>query len=144
MKFTHEQLTKFGYVKNATGHYVKADGRIQNTFPQCNEASTLGCSDERKEDSANRITVRFILCKRKPFDPDNAAGSTKDLLDGLRYAGILHGDEAWRIKFEVIQEKVKDPADEKTYIEIIYPAGVIPPCLNKTNNAPKLAQLSIL
>lgn len=47
--------------------------------------------------------------------------STKNLLDGLRHAGLLPEDNPWTIKLQVEQEKVKGFDNEKTEIEINYP-----------------------
>jgi hypothetical protein len=40
------------------------------------------------------------------------------LLDGCRHAGLIPGDEPWRIIYETAQEKVKSYAQERTLIEI--------------------------
>lgn len=71
-----------------------------------------------KEESLPRVTVRFIGYRVRPIDPDNFAGSCKDLLDGLRHAALIRGDEPWRIRFETEQCKVAHYAQEKTVIEI--------------------------
>lgn len=132
MRFTEEMLKILGYEKSGDT-YSKASPKLQNPIAQCDQKTALGGSTKREAQSSSRITVRFTLCRKRPLDPDNGAGSVKDCLDGLRYAGLLFGDEAWRIRFEVDQEKVKEECDEKTIIEIIYPAGVRPPCLKPDN-----------
>ena len=68
-----------------------------------------------------RVVVRFTGYRVKPLDPDNFAGSVKDLLDGLRHASLIKGDEWWRIKLETDQVKVAHFTDECTHIEIEYP-----------------------
>jgi hypothetical protein len=95
--------------------------KISNPKSERHQAAAL---DEAVGDQAacdSRPIVRFTLHRVKPLDPDNAAGSCKDLLDGLRHAGLIPGDEAWRIRFETEQEKVAHYTDEKTVIEIITP-----------------------
>jgi hypothetical protein len=68
-----------------------------------------------------RTRVRFTGYRVRPLDPDNFAGSVKDLLDGLRHAHLIEGDEPWRIDFETAQKKVKSFKEEKTMIEIETP-----------------------
>ncbi len=99
-------------------HETNDNRKIPNPVTQCNHAPTLGRADEGKEKRMDRITVRFIGSRVKPLDPDNFAGSIKNLLDGLRHANIISGDENWRIKLETEQTKVAHYADEKTVIEI--------------------------
>jgi hypothetical protein len=70
--------------------------------------------------SLSRVTVRFVGFRVRPLDPDNFAGGCKDLLDGLRHAALIPGDEPWLIKFETRQEKVAHRGEEKTVIEIGY------------------------
>jgi hypothetical protein len=95
--------------------------RLQDPEPQRDEAKPLGEAAQGKAESLQRVTVRFVGRRVRPLDPDNFAGSVKDLLDGLRHAGLLLGDEPWRIKLETEQVKVKSYKDEKTIIEITYP-----------------------
>jgi hypothetical protein len=94
---------------------------IPDSEPQRHQATALGGTVEGKEKGVERTIVRFIGYRVRPLDPDNFAGGCKDLLDGLRHAGLLHGDEPWRIIFETAQEKVKSYAEERTVIEIEIP-----------------------
>ena len=71
-----------------------------------------------EKESVPRPLVRFTGYRVRPLDPDNFAGSVKDLLDGLRYAGLIPGDEPWRIRLETLQERVRHFSQEKTVIEI--------------------------
>jgi hypothetical protein len=82
------------------------------------QAPALGGPVQRKAKSVPRITVRFVGYRVRPLDPDNFAGSVKDLLDGLRHAGLIPGDEPWKIRLETEQEKVAHYAQEKTVISI--------------------------
>ena len=95
--------------------------KIPNPVPERDQAPALGGSDAGEAQSLPRIVVRFTGRRVKPLDPDNFAGSIKDLLDGLRHARILHGDEPWRIKLETEQIKVAHFYEEMTIIEIITP-----------------------
>jgi hypothetical protein len=94
---------------------------LPNPVAECHEAAALGTAAFRKAEGFSRITVRFVGFRVKPLDPDNFAGSVKDLLDGLRHAGLIPGDEPWRIKLETEQEKVCHFKDERTEITIAYP-----------------------
>lgn len=94
---------------------------VPDPKPECNEAPKLAGSVPGKEKGVGRVTVRFTGFRVQPLDPDNFAGSVKDLLDGLRHAGLIHGDEYWRIRLETDQVKVGHYADERTEIEIIQP-----------------------
>ena len=98
------------------GH--KTSREVPNPQPQHHEAPTLGVTAKGEKEGVRRVTVRFTGYRVRPLDPDNFAGSVKDLLDGLRHAGLLRGDEPWRIKLETEQVKVGSFADEETVIEV--------------------------
>ncbi len=93
-------------------------GLVPDAEPQRHEAPALERSAPRETESLSRPLVRFIGYRVHPLDPDNFAGSIKDLLDGLRHAGLIPGDESWRIRLETTQEKVSHFADERTVIEL--------------------------
>lgn len=95
--------------------------KISHAEPEPEQGGTLVQAPQGKAAGIPRIVVRFTGHRVRPLDPDNFAGSVKDLLDGLRHARLLPGDEAWRIKLETEQEKVAHFKDEKTVIEIEYP-----------------------
>ena len=91
---------------------------LPHAQPQRHEAPALGGADEGKAQGVPRIAVRFVGRRVKPLDPDNFAGSVKDLLDGLRHAGLIPGDEPWRIRLETEQVKVAHFHEEATEITI--------------------------
>jgi hypothetical protein len=95
--------------------------RIPNTKFKSNKAPALGQADGGKEKGMARTIVRFVGYRVRPLDPDNFAGSCKDLLDGLRHAGLISGDETWRIEFHTEQVRVGSFAEEKTVIELTTP-----------------------
>jgi hypothetical protein len=97
---------------------IKNLREVPNPESQPDKAPALDAADAREKKSIRRVTVRFIGYRVRPLDPDNFAGSCKDLLDGLRHAGILLGDEPWRVIFETAQEKVASFKEERTLIEI--------------------------
>ncbi len=103
-----------------TFYEINDSSEVPNPVPQPNQASALDSANEGKVSRVRRVRVRFIGYRVRPLDPDNFAGSCKDLLDGLRHAQLIHGDEPWRIDFQTAQEKVKSYATEKTVIEITY------------------------
>lgn len=98
---------------------VQAGGAVPNAQPERDQAPALERAVSGEAASLPRIVVRFIGYRVKPLDPDNFAGSTKDLIDGLRHASIIPGDEPWRIRLETEQVKVRSYKEECTVIEIM-------------------------
>jgi len=92
--------------------------QLPHPKPQPTQTPALGGTIPGKEEGVRRVVVRFTGYRVKPLDPDNFAGSTKDLLDGLRHAGLIQGDEWWRITLETEQVRVKSYAQERTEITI--------------------------
>lgn len=95
--------------------------QLPNSQPKPNQGRALGGQLQKQAGSVPRIVVRFTGYRVRPLDPDNFAGSVKELLDGLRHAHILDGDEPWRIKLETDQVKVAHFKEEKTVIEVEMP-----------------------
>ncbi len=95
--------------------------QIPNSESQRDEAPALDGADAGEATGLRRTRICFTLFRARPLDPDNAAASCKDLLDGCRHAGLLQGDEWWRIEFTTRQKKVRRYAEEKTLIEIEVP-----------------------
>ncbi len=91
---------------------------VPHPKPQSNQAAALERTDAGKEAGICRTRVRFTGYRVRPLDPDNFAGSVKDLLDGLRHAGLISGDEPWKIILETEQVKVGSFKEEKTVVEI--------------------------
>jgi hypothetical protein len=104
-----------------SNHENKPDCKLSNTKPKRDKKAALGGSMEGKAGGVPRTTVRFVGYRVRPLDPDNFAGSVKDLLDGLRHARLIPGDESWRIRLETEQVKVNHFKEEKTTIEITTP-----------------------
>lgn len=102
---------------------IAANAEVSDTEPERNQTPALGGTDERKETSVGRVVVRFTGYRVRPLDPDNFAGSVKDLLDGLRHAHLIRGDEPWRIRLETEQVKVNHFSHERTDIEIEWPSA---------------------
>lgn len=90
------------------------------------QAPTLGRTTSRATPCVGRTHVRFVGYRVRPLDPDNHAGGCKDLLDGLRHAGLIPGDEPWRITFETEQVRVHHHEQEGTEIVIVYPKPMKP------------------
>jgi hypothetical protein len=98
-------------------HELKASCPLQSPQPEqalCDESLAEG---EGKKEGARRIGVRFNCFRSRLLDPDNLC--VKSLLDGLRYSGLLPGDEPDKIELTVTQEKC-DKKDERTEIQLIY------------------------
>ena len=94
---------------------------VQSPVPERDETPALGAAVQGKTKGVHRIRVIFTGYRVRCLDPDNFAGGCKDLLDGLRHAHLIPGDEPWRIDFQTRQEKVAHRSEEKTEIIIEYP-----------------------
>lgn len=86
--------------------------------PQRDQAKPLGKAVPGEAEGPPRVVVRFVGYRCRPLDPDNFAGGCKDLLDGLRHAGLIGGDEYWRITLITEQVKVSRRSEERTLISI--------------------------
>lgn len=75
----------------------------------------LAAPQAQKKDTGKRA-VRITSYRVRLLDPDNLVG--KWHLDSLRYAGILSGDTAEDITYQISQKKVQKKVQEKTLIEI--------------------------
>lgn len=95
--------------------------RLQDAKPQPDKENALVSAIQGEKEGVGKIEVSYLLYRIKSLDPDNAVGSTKDLTDGLRKAGFIPGDETFRIRLTVEQEKAKSFKEEKTVIRITYP-----------------------
>ena len=93
--------------------------RLPDTQPQPHKRKTLGGKLPGQTESLPRVSVRFIGYRTRPCDPDNFAGSVKHLLDGLRHAGLIPGDDPWQITLETAQVKVSKKALERTDIIVL-------------------------
>ena len=104
---------------------VEANADLQSAEHEYNHAPTLGCAAKGEEirmgSTAGRIILSYHFYRVRPQDPDNAAASTKNITDGLRRCGLIHGDEPWKICLEVEQTKVGSFQEERTELQIIYP-----------------------
>ncbi len=105
---------------NASQDTIDVNSGLQDPKPQRDAAPALGSTVPRKTESVSRATVRFTGYRTRPLDWDNFCGGCKNLFDGLCRAGILLGDEPWRINFQARQIKVYKRAAERTVIEIEY------------------------
>ena len=92
--------------------------QIPHTKPERHQTPALVSAVQGETKSLQRTRVRFTGHRVRPLDPDNFAGSVKDLLDGLKHAGLIPGDEPWRIILETEQVRVRTFAEEKTVIEL--------------------------
>lgn len=100
---------------------TNASRELPHAVAERDQAPALGEAVSGEEKGMARTIVRFTGHRVRPLDPDNFAASIKDLLDGLRHAGIVFGDEPWRIILQTEQVKVKAFKDERTVIEIEIP-----------------------
>lgn len=69
----------------------------------------------REAQGPSRLVVSITSVRRRLLDADNLAGGAKYILDGLRYAGLIHGDAPDQITLVVSQRKGEI---ERTEIEL--------------------------
>lgn len=101
--------------------YGPPDGEIPDTKPKRNKKAALVPAVPGKDKGMARIAIRYHGYRCKLLDPENFAGSTKDLTDGLRKAGLIHDDSYWHVTITHEQTQVRSKAEQKTEIEITYP-----------------------
>lgn len=104
--------------RKALGYDHNPCSPIPDPKPERDQTPALGKTVSGETKGFRGSTVCFVLYRVRPLDPDNAAGSVKDLLDGLRHANLISGDEWWRIKLAVEQVRVESFKQEKTVIQI--------------------------
>jgi len=85
-----------------------------------NQKEALGRTEGRKASCVGRTRVSFKGFFVRPLDPDNHAGSCKDLLDGLWRCGLIDGDAPWQIELITSQERVNHFSEERIEIEIAW------------------------
>jgi hypothetical protein len=101
----------------------KNHGQIPDAQPELFQVGPLVKEPQAANRGLARIAIRFTSFRVHLLDPDNLAAGCKDLLDGLRHAGLIPDDTSKDITFQADQEKVRRYVDEKTDIEIHYPEG---------------------
>lgn len=129
MNLTQSQLEQAGFIRQLDGTYAKSkfiSGHDYDIKTHCPVQDTLVksalCNDtlgkaQRKEVGQSRTRVRIVSRRRRLLDPDNLAGGSKYLIDGLRYAGLLKDDSPDYISLIVEQVKC-GKGEERTEIEI--------------------------
>lgn len=98
-----------------------SDGKVPNPQPERNKKATLVAAVPGKDKSMARIAISYQGYRCKLLDPENFAGSTKDLTDGLRAAGLIDDDSYWHVTITHEQTQVPHKAEQKTEIKITYP-----------------------
>lgn len=121
MNHTQSDLDRITAQKGYYIHENNDHSKISDAVAKCNQAPALGATIRGETKGVARPRVRFVGWRVRPIDPDNFAGSVKDLLDGLVMAGLIDGDENWRITLETSQERVGTFKEERTEITIEWP-----------------------
>lgn len=109
---------------NASASTIAAncpDAGLSGAESERHQAPALEPAIPRETQSVGRTRVCFTGYRLRLLDPDNFAGSVKDLLDGLRHAGLLDDDTSDKIILQTEQVRVNHKSEEKTVIEILYP-----------------------
>lgn len=104
----------------ASKSFIEINSELQNSKLERDKAAALDIATKRKKESVLRVKVSFIGYRCRPLDPDNFAGGCKDLLDGLRHAGLIPDDRPEDIIFETTQQKVYHRGEERTQIMLEY------------------------
>lgn len=116
-----ELVRRFPHIsKSALRLNAEAVSGVPDAEPQRDPAKPLADVAEGEGEIVGRVRVKFTLCRVQPLDPESAAGSTKDLTDGLRHAGLLQDDNPYEITLETAQAKVAKYSQERTEIVITY------------------------
>lgn len=89
--------------------------------PKLERATGDGALGKNQGEKANagRLHIRFESVRKRLLDPDNIA--EKWLLDALRFANIIQGDEPEKITLETTQRKCEKGEEEHTLIQIFQP-----------------------
>lgn len=124
-EITQSEIAQFLPAASPDCIRVNADNILPNPKPKYDKKTTLGKAVQGEKSGVERIKVSFTLYRIKLLDPDNAAGSVKDLLDGLRHSGLIADDDWKSIRLSTGQEKVNHFAEEKTVVKIKYPTKKI-------------------
>jgi len=101
-----------------TFYEINDQREVSHPVPKPDKTPALDGAGEGKTEGVGRTIVSFTGFRVRPLDPDNFAGSCKDLLDGIVHAGLVFDDTPWLIILRTEQEKVKTYAEEQTIIEI--------------------------
>jgi hypothetical protein len=123
LKEWNESQERRAEAEAAALRFAQAASRRSVSDPQLelDKAKALVRPIPRETSRLDKTVVRFVGRRTRLLDPDNFAGSVKDLLDGLQEAGLIHGDSLADITLITEQEKVAHVRDEETIIEITYP-----------------------
>ena len=92
-----------------------------HTLPELERDSSPGtlATNEGEEIGAGRVHLRIVSIRKRLLDPDNL--SVKWIIDCLRYARIIQGDEPDKITLQVEQRKCAKGEAEATQIFITLP-----------------------
>lgn len=96
---------------------IKNHGLPQNPKPECVVQHGALASSGGEEKNTARITVSVTSFRQRLLDADNLI--PKYFIDGLRYAGLIPGDNPQSIQLEQVKQvKVKEKSEERTEIVI--------------------------
>lgn len=116
MRWTQQEYDAYLAKRSAVG--VK----LSPAESQQDQAPALVQAVSRETKSIRRPVVRFTFYCLRLRDRDNYTSSPKDLCDGLRHASLIPGDSEAEIDLQVEQVKIAHRSEQRTVIEIIYPA----------------------
>ena len=106
-------------VRRLNPHLFPNENRTRLALPNAEPAKPATALDGYGEGEASFTgcpVVSITLFRVSLLDVDAKWGSVKDVLDGLQYAGLIHGDREEEIRLEVTQKKVAHFKEEETVI----------------------------
>lgn len=105
---------------NCSTSFLQANLAVCNSDPMPVVERAPGdeplAQDQGQERTTGRVLIRFVVARKRLCDPDNVA--VKSLLDCLRFAGAISGDEPEKISLEVRQIKCAKGEPEQVVIEV--------------------------
>jgi hypothetical protein len=122
MSWTHEELTKLGYILHKDGQYYPNNHppKLPDPIPKHDPVVPLVKPPQTQNKGKRRIDLRIERVSTKLQDFDNFVGGTKPLTDQLRYLGVIPEDDPASISASYHQQRCKHRKDEKTIIHVTY------------------------
>lgn len=103
------------------GYDDTANFGLQGSKSQQDKRKPLDGKNGGTEKGATRITLGITSYRCRLLDEDNLTGGCKQIIDALKYSGLLHDDSPKEISFKASQVRVAHRKDEKTVVDIEYP-----------------------
>jgi hypothetical protein len=86
---------------------------------ECNPLNGTLAKGQGEKSNTGRVHLCIVSIRKRLLDPDNL--SPKWIIDCLRYASIIRGDEPDKITLQVEQRKCAKSEEESTQVWITFP-----------------------